>query len=166
MKLNKMFFAGITLALVWATNLGVAQSKTTDDCDGIITSDEVLKAEDTRYAALLHADTTALEKMIGDDLYYSHSDGKLNTKQIFIDALRKNPSRYISIVRHNATVKTFGCVAIVSGDMTITTNAGAGNEPHVSPVRFTAVWVKRHANLEFVHWQSSPLKEGVDKGAK
>ena len=166
MKAIRLFCLGFPLALLCATNSSTAQTRALQDCDGAITSDEALKAEDARYKALLSADLPALEKMFGEDLYYSHSDGTLNTKQIILDNLRKNPSRYISIVRHGATVKTLGCVAIIAGDMTITTNPGGGRDPHPSYVRFTAIWVKRHGTLEFVHWQSSPLKENEDKGAK
>jgi hypothetical protein len=147
MKLTKLSCARFLLAFVFFTNVSPGQTKATGDCDGIITSDEALRAEDTRYKALLKPDFPALERMFADDLYYSHSDGTLNTKRLFLDNLKKNPSKYVSLIRHSATVKTYGCVAIISGDMTISTSQGAGKEAHASYVRFSAIWIKRNANL-------------------
>jgi ketosteroid isomerase-like protein len=166
MCLNKFFTPVVTLLVLLLTNNGAAQTKASGDCDGVVTSEEALKAEDARYKALLDGDLSTLEKMFGEDLYYSHSDGALNTKRIFLDNLKKNPSKYISFTRHDATVKTYGCVAVISGDMTITTNPGPGKEPHASYLRFTTIWAKRAKGLEFVHWQSTPLKEKEEKEVK
>jgi hypothetical protein len=163
MKSTKLLCAGFLLALVFFANKSIGQAKATGNCDGIITSDEALSAEDARYKALLRTDFPALERMFSDDLYYSHSDGALNTKRVFLDNLKKSPSKYVSFIRHSATVKTYGCTALISGEMTISTNQGAGKEPHGSYLRFTSVWIKRDKKLEFVHWQSTPLKEKEDK---
>ena len=166
MRLRGFLNTGFALAVFFLVNGGIAQTVASGDCGGAVTPDEALKAEDARYKALLSGDFSALEKMFGEELYYSHSDGALNTKRIFLDNLKKNPSKYNSLTRHNATVKTYGCVAIISGDMTIATNTGEGKEPHASYLRFTTVWVKRTTGLEFVHWQSTPLKEKEEKETK
>jgi hypothetical protein len=45
-----------------------------------ITEDEVLKAEDARYAALIGNDFTAMECLCADDLLYVHSSGAVDGK--------------------------------------------------------------------------------------
>ena len=46
----------------------------------------VLAADQARSAALLAADTKSLDRLLADDLRYTHSNGKVETKAIHIDA--------------------------------------------------------------------------------
>lgn len=128
------------------------------------TTAEALRAEDVRYKALIGADFRVLGTIFGDDLSYSHAEGDLDTKQSFIDNLKKKPSKYIAFTRHNAVVKTYGCVAIISGDLTIDYRASQGKEPHSSYLRFTSIWIKRKAGLQFVYWQSTSLQKPQERG--
>ena len=62
------------------------------ECDGAITADEALKAEDSRYAAQTKSDFDALQRLYGDDLVYVHSAAVVDNKASYIDRQRSRPA--------------------------------------------------------------------------
>jgi hypothetical protein len=55
------------------------------DCDGAITADEALKAEDARYAAQASSDFDAMGRLYGDDLVYVHSSAVIDSKASYVE---------------------------------------------------------------------------------
>ena len=74
---------GLVVLAFGASNAVVAST-----CDAI-NSDDVVKAEDARYAAQMANDFPAMEKLIADDLVYIHSSSVVDTKQTYIESMRK-----------------------------------------------------------------------------
>jgi hypothetical protein len=58
------------------------------ECDGAITADEALKAEDARYATQTKSDFDALERLYGDDLVYAYSSAVVDSKTCYIERQR------------------------------------------------------------------------------
>ena len=141
-------FAVMTLA---AAGAAFAQ-----DCTGTIGADEAMKAETARYAAQTSNDFAAMDKMFGNDLTYNHSSAATDDKAAYIDAMRSGRTKYRKMTP-NADVKTrtYGCIAIITG--TAVYEVTAGGQERTVPLRFTAVWAKRPAGLEFVSWQSTGI---------
>jgi ketosteroid isomerase-like protein len=124
------------------------------ECDGAITADEALKAEDARYAAQTKSDFDALERLYGDDLVYVHSSAVVDSKASYID--RQRSGLHYHVIRpSDVKVRVFGCLAIITGrgDYEVTQN-GQDSSPHLL---FTAVWAKRGPNVQFVSWESTPI---------
>src|SRR4029079_8314379 len=48
----------------------------------------VLKADNDRFAAMQKADVAALQKILGDELHYTHTSAVVQTKAQFIDDIR------------------------------------------------------------------------------
>jgi len=124
------------------------------DCDGAITADEALKAEDSRYAAQTASDFDALERLYGDDLVYVHSSAIVDTKASYIDRQRSG-LHYRVMKPSDVKVRVFGCLAIITGrgDYEVMQD-GKDSSPHLL---FTAVWAKRGPNVQFVSWESTPI---------
>ena len=103
----------------------------------------------------MKGDVAALEKLLADDLVYTHSNAAVDNKKAFIDALRSGTIRYRTMKRSDTTTRTYGCVAILTGraDFETTTK---GQDSTVA-LRFHASWVKRPAGLQFISWQSTRL---------
>ncbi|MGZ5365950.1 MAG: nuclear transport factor 2 family protein [Mycobacterium sp.] len=59
---------------------------------------EVLSAEDARFAAMIRADTAALAGMLADDLLYVHSNSRTETKAQFLMAVGSQAIRYLAFV--------------------------------------------------------------------
>ena len=59
---------------------------------------QVLQAEKDRFAAMVKGDRAALEKLLADDLTYTHSTALLETKEQFIKSVTSGNIDYVSIV--------------------------------------------------------------------
>ena len=93
------------------------------ECDGAITVDEALKAEDARYAAQTKSDFDALERLYGDDLVYVHSTAVTDSKASYIE--RQRCGLHHRVMRpSDLKVRVFGCLAIITGrgDYEVTQN--------------------------------------------
>jgi hypothetical protein len=149
----------MTRTFLLALLLGFAAVSTAaaQDCSGSITADEAMKAELARYAAQEKNDFAAMEKMFGSDLVYNHSSAATDDKAKYIDGMRSGRTKYRKMTP-NADVKAraYGCLAIVTGTAVYEVTSATQGERTI-PLRFTAIWAKRPAGIEFVSWQSTGI---------
>lgn len=118
-----------------------------------VTADEVQKAEDARYAAQMNDDFAAMEKLFADDLVYTHSNALVDSKQSYIESMRSGAVKYKIMQRSDVTVRTFGCVAILTGQGNFEVRA---NDKDLSvELRFHSIWAKRDGKLQFISWQAT-----------
>jgi hypothetical protein len=131
--------------------IGVAKAA---DCDGAITADEALKAENSRYEAQTTSNFDAMQKLFGDDLVYTHSTAAVDGKASYIEKQRAG-LHYRVMKSSDVKVRVFGCVAIITGqgDYEVTVD-GKDTTPHL---RFTAIWAKRGPDAQFVSWESTAI---------
>ena len=133
-----------------------AGSAAAQDCSGTIGADEAMKAELARYAAQTANDFAAMERMFGNDLTYNHSSPATDGKQSYIEGMRSGRTKYRKMTPNgDVTTRTYGCIAIITG--TAVYEVTSGGQDRSVPLRFTAVWAKRPAGLEFVSWQSTGI---------
>ena len=142
--------------LIAMLGFAAAGTAAAQECSGTITADEAMKAETARYAAQTSNDFAAMEKLFGNDLTYNHSSAASDDKAKYIDAMRSGRTKYREM-KPNADLKTrtYGCIAIITG--TAVYEVTAGGQDRTVPLRFTAIWAKRPAGLEFVSWQSTGI---------
>lgn len=69
--------------------------------------------EERRYAAMLAADLATLDELLHDEMIYSHSTGGMDSKQVYLAALRDKVSVYKRVVRDEQTVRVTGDVGLV-----------------------------------------------------
>jgi Domain of unknown function (DUF4440) len=146
----KLLFALIALGVVSG---GAASA---EECNGSITAEEVLRAEDARYAAQIANDFAAMEQMFGPELVYIRSvDGAVADKHAYIESMRSGNVKYRAMKRSDATVRTYGCLAIITGffELDLTVRGGELSEQS----RFHSVWAKRGQGVQFVSWQSTRI---------
>ena len=125
------------------------------DCSGTITVEEALKAEQDRYAAQMKGDVAAMQRLIGDDLVYIHSSTVQDTKASFIESIRSGNVKYRTMKRGDVKVRTYGCIAIVSGGANF--GVTVKGEDRTLNLLFHAVYAKRAAGIQFVSWQATKL---------
>jgi hypothetical protein len=125
-----------------------------EGCNGTITADEALKAEDSRYVAQTKSDFDAMQQLFGDDLVYTHSTAVVDGKASYIEKQRAS-LHYRVMKSSDVKVRVFGCLAIITGqgDYEVTVD-GKDTTPHL---RFTAIWAKRGPNTQFVSWESTAI---------
>ena len=150
--------SGLLLGFV-ILGLAAASSATAGDCGGPVTADEALASEDARYAAQMGDDFGAMQTLIGDDLVYVHSSAVVDTKASYIDSMKSGAVKYRVMRRSDVTVRTYGCIAIISGlgnfDVTV-----KGQDLAVE-IRFHSIWAKRDNGLQFISWEATrtPAKQ-------
>jgi hypothetical protein len=125
-------------------------------CDPL-TEAQVQAAEDARYAAQTTLDFTALENLLADDLIYIHSSAVVDNKKSYIDSMRDGSVRYLTMKRSEVQVRTFGCLAVMTGigqfDVQIK------DKLLNVELRFHSLWIRREGKLQFVSWQSTRLPQ-------
>src|SRR5436305_3421591 len=144
----KTLFAFVALGIVTG---GAASS---EECSGSITAEEVLRAEDARYAAQIANDFTAMEPRFGPELVYIRSvDGAAADKRAYIESMRSGTVKYRAMRRSEVSVRTYGCLAMITGlfELDLTVRGGDLSEQS----RFHSVWAKRGQGVQFVSWQST-----------
>ena len=123
-------------------------------CDNV-TADEALKAEDARYAAQMSNDFAAMEKMFSPELVYTHTSSVVDNKQSYIDSMRSGKVVYKVMRRSDVQVRTFGCIAILTGNGNFDVNV---NDKDVNVLlRFTSIWQKNDGAMQYVSWQSTRI---------
>ena len=119
--------------------------------------DAVRAADASRLKAFIAADRTALTALLGDDLTYTHSSGRLDGKATIIDAITSGKTQYHSILPEDVLVRLYGDVAVLSGRAAV--NVTSDGQLLDLKLRFTSVYVKRDGRWQFVAWQSTRITQ-------
>lgn len=126
--------------------------------DGL-TAEEVLRAEEARYAAQMSNDFPAMQRLFADDLVYYHSSTVMDTKESFIASMQSGNVRYKKMTRGEVTTRVFGSVGIITGKGSF--DVTARGQDLVLDLLFTVVWAKRNGALQFVSWHATRLPAKV-----
>jgi ketosteroid isomerase-like protein len=148
---NARFAAiGALAALLVQTPLAARASDVQD------VAEEVKQVEQRRVQALTSRDYAALEKLLGDDLTYTHSNGRFETKAQLLESLRSGNLEYRLMQHADVQVRSYGDTAVMTGRSRLKVISKAH---HLEvPIRFTLVYVKRAGEWQLVAWQSAPLQ--------
>jgi ketosteroid isomerase-like protein len=93
-------------------------------------------------------DGAALNKLLADDLQYSHSSAKVETRQEAISALVKSKGDFEV---HSQTIHVYGNAATIRAKVT------AHNATGDIPLSMLQVWVKNNGNWQMVERQTTRL---------
>ncbi len=119
--------------------------------------DEVLQTQVRRFEALIENDQAALDQLLAEDLIYTHSNAKVDTKQDFMAALKSGKVAYKSVQPDEVKVRLMGSVGIITGKADVVVEQeGKANTIHL---RFMDVYAKRKGRWQQVGWQSTRLPE-------
>jgi len=115
---------------------------------------EILGLEDKRFATMIAGDLGALERMVHEELLYTHSSGITDTKASWLDSMRSGKVRYKSASCSERKVRVVNEVALVNGKAHI--EAEIGGEPRTLKLLFLNAWARTPQGWKFVAWQSCP----------
>ena len=118
---------------------------------------QVLQAEKDRFAAMVKMDAAALNKLLGDDLTYTHSNALFQTKAQFIADATGGAIKYVSIVPSEPDwkVRIYGTTAVVNGLAAVNV-IDHGNDLKIK-IRYTVTQVNRGGAWQMVAWQATRL---------
>ena len=120
---------------------------------------QVVQAEKDRFAAMVKGDRAVLEKLLSDDLTYTHSTALLETKEQFIKSVTGGTIDYVSIVPSEPDwkVRINGSTALVNGVAAVNV-VDKGNDRKIR-IRFTTVHANRGGAWQLLAWQSTVIPE-------
>ena len=105
--------------------------------------------------AMAKKDTATLESLLADDLIYTHSSARLDTKRSLIDAMVSGKTVYTGVEPSDVKAQDLGDTVVLTGVAQIKVTAnGAANQ---FGVRFTDVYARRDGRWQMVTWQSTRL---------
>ncbi len=77
--------------------------------------EDLLALDDLRLRAMLAGDVQALSEMLEPGLSYTHSDGRTDTKESYLAALKEGRLNYRRCERESVLANVHGSVAILEG---------------------------------------------------
>ncbi len=118
-------------------------------------AEKVVELDRRRMTAMAEKDIPTLNQLISDDLIYTHSSARLDTKQSLIGAMESGSTVYTSVEPSEVKAQDLGSVVVLTGIAAISVNSGG--KPNSFRVRFTDVYADKGGNWQLVTWQSTRL---------
>ena len=115
----------------------------------------IIDLDAKRMKAMAAKDVATLEAVLADDLIYTHSSARLDTKRSLIDNMTSGSTVYTAVEPSDVKAQDLGDTVVLTGIAQIKVTAN-GN-PLAFGVRFTDVYAKRDGRWQMVTWQSTKL---------
>ena len=117
----------------------------------------VIDLDKKRMSAMAQKDIATLNELISDDLIYTHSSARLDTKQSLIGNMESGSTVYTSVVPSDVKAQDLGDTVVLTGSCRIGVNSGG--RANSFGVRFTDVYANKGGRWQMVTWQSTRLPD-------
>ena len=117
----------------------------------------IIDLDKKRMTAMAQKDVATLNTLLADDLVYTHSSARLDTKQSLIGAMELGSTVYTSVEPSDVKAQDLGDTVILTGSCRI--SVMSGGRPNSFGVRFTDVYANKGGRWQMVAWQSTRLPE-------
>ena len=117
----------------------------------------IIDLDKKRMSAMADKDYATLNEVLADDLIYTHSSARLDTKASLVGNMQSGSTVYTSVVPSDVTAQDLGDAVVLTGSCRIGVNAGG--RPNSFGVRFTDVYANRNGSWQMVTWQSTRLPD-------
>ena len=107
--------------------------------------------------ASANKDFDTLNQLIADDLIYTHSSARIDTKASLIGAMQSGSTVYTSMAPSDVVAQDLGDTVVLTGVCAI--SVVSGGKPNSFKVRFIDVYAKRPSGWQMVIWQSTRLPD-------
>jgi len=114
---------------------------------------EIRELERQRFRAMERVDVATLNRILSDDLIYTHANGLQQTKAELIGVLGSGDMKYESIAPNDTRVRIYDQAAVVTGHASIKIKTGGGEQGF--KICYLDVYVKQDGRWQMVAWQSS-----------
>ena len=117
----------------------------------------IIDLDKKRMTAMAEQDYATLNEVLADDLVYTHSSARLDTKASLIGNMRSGSTVYTSVVPSDVKAQDLGDTVVLPGSCRIGVNAGG--RANSFGVRFTDVYANKGGRWQMVTWQSTRLPD-------
>ena len=118
---------------------------------------KIIALDKQRMDAMCKQDIATLNALLADDLVYTHSSARLDTKKSLIGSMESGTTVYTAIVPSDVKAQDCGDAVVLTGAARI--HVTSNGNPINFGVRFTDVYVNRGGQWQMVAWQSTRLPE-------
>src|SRR5882672_816452 len=108
----------------------------------------VIDLDRKRMSAMAQRDIAALNELIADDLIYTHSSARLDTKKSLIGNMESGSTVYTVVEPSDVKAQDLGDAVVLTGSCRIGVNTGG--RANSFGVRFTDVYAKRGGRWQMV----------------
>ena len=115
----------------------------------------IAELDKKRMQAMVAKDYAFLGEVLAEDLIYTHSSARLDTRASLIGNMQSGSTVYTSVEPSDVKGQDLGDAVVLTGVARIEVNSG-GNAMAFG-VRFTDVYAKRGGKWQMVAWQSTKL---------
>ena len=117
----------------------------------------IIDLDKKRMTAMAQKDIATLSEILSDDLVYTHSTARLDTKASLIGNMESGKTVYSAVVPSDVKAQDCGDTVVLTGSCRISVNSGA-NAMNFG-VRFTDVYANKGGRWQMVTWQSTRLPD-------
>jgi ketosteroid isomerase-like protein len=117
----------------------------------------IIDLDRKRMTAMAEKDLRTLNDVISDDLVYTHSSARLDTKKSLIANMESGSTVYTSVVPSNVQAQDLGDSVVLTGECRI--SVMSNGKPNSFGVRFTDVYANKGGRWQMVTWQSTRLPD-------
>jgi hypothetical protein len=116
--------------------------------------EEIVRLERQRADAMVRKDLAALSTLLAEDLSYTHSDGRRDTKQSFLALIRGQSLQYVGIdYSDQEVIDCSGAVAVRGVARMRLVRDPEGRQDY--KVLFLDVWVRRDGRWQTLAWHAT-----------
>ena len=117
----------------------------------------IIELDRKRMTAMAEKDIRTLNDVIADDLVYTHSSARLDTKKSLIANMESGSTVYTSVVPSNVKAQDLGNSVVLTGECRI--SVLANGKPNSFSVRFTDIYANKAGKWQMVAWQATRLPD-------
>lgn len=115
----------------------------------------IIDLDRKRMRAMVSKDIETLESLLADDLVYTHSSARLDTKRSLIHGMVSGTTVYTGVKPSDVKAQDLGDTVVLTGIAHI--EVVSNGTPNAFGVRFTDVYTRRDDRWQMVTWQSTRL---------
>ena len=120
-------------------------------------AETVIELDKKRMQAMGDKDLATLEALLADDLIYTHSSARVDTKQSLIANMKSGTTVHFSIEPSDVRAQDLGDAVVLTGVAWVKV-VSRGKDLDFG-VRFTDAYAKRNGRWQLVVWQSTRLPD-------
>ena len=118
---------------------------------------KIIDLDKKRMDAMAQRDLATLNVLLSDDLIYTHSSARLDTKRSLIAGMEAGTTVYTSVEPSDVKAQDLGNSVVLTGAAQI--KVTSHGHPIEFGVRFTDVYVNHGGQWQMVAWQSTRLPD-------
>jgi ketosteroid isomerase-like protein len=115
----------------------------------------IIDLDKKRMQAMAEKDFATLNAVLADDLIYTHSSARLDSKQSLLGTMQSGATVYTSVEPSEVKAQDLGDAVVLTGVAQI--KVVSNGKPNAFGVRFTDIYAKRNGRWQMVTWQSTRL---------